>query len=316
MAQPTPTDVHTDAILTNISTAYMQRSGAYIASQVFPFVPVSKQSDVFYTYTKGDWFRDEAQLRAPATESAGGGYTLSTDSYSALVYAFHKDIDDQVRANADSPINLDREATEFVTQRMLMKMEKDWISTFFGTGVWGTDNSSATDWDNYSSSNPLDDIETARRTILANTGFKPNTMVIGYDVFRYLKHHPDIIDRVKYTSSENVTTALLSRLFEVDRILVCEAIENTGAEGASDSFGFMYGKHALLCYTPSSPGLLTPAAGYTFVWQGVSDGMGTNVGITRMRMPFLRADRVEAQMAWDHKVIGSDLGYFFSGIVS
>lgn len=121
MPQPTQNQVHVDAILTNISVAYMQKQDNFIASKVFPIVPVSKQSDKFFTYTKNDWFRDEAQRRADATESAGGGYGLSTDTYQADVYAFHKDIGDQTRANADAPINVDREATEFVTSRIALK---------------------------------------------------------------------------------------------------------------------------------------------------------------------------------------------------
>ena len=45
MPQPTQTDVHVDAILTNISVAYMQSQSAYVANTIFPTVPVSKQSD-------------------------------------------------------------------------------------------------------------------------------------------------------------------------------------------------------------------------------------------------------------------------------
>lgn len=316
MAQPTANDVHVDAILTNISVAYIQEQAAYIASRVFPIIPVEKQSDKYFTYSKGDWFRDEAQLRAPATESAGSGYTLATSTYSTQVYAFHKDVDDQVRANADTPLNPDRDATQFVTQRMLMRQEVQWTSDFFTTGVWANDVTPATLWSNYTSSDPIGDIETGKATMLNSTGFLPNTMVMGYEVFRQLRHHPDIVDRVKYTSAENVTEDILARYFGVDRILVARAIRNTAAEGAANSFSNIAGKNAALYYVAPTPGLLTPSAGYSFAWRGVSDGMGANVGITRFRMPELRADRIEAQMAWDNKVIASDLGYFFSACVA
>jgi len=316
MAQPTANDVHVDAILTNISVAYIQEQAAYIASRVFPIIPVEKQSDKYFTYTKGDWFRDEAQLRAPATESAGSGYTLATSTYSTQVYAFHKDVDDQVRANADTPLNPDRDATQFVTQRMLMRQEVQWTSDFFTTGVWANDVTPSTLWSNYTSSDPIGDIEAGKATMLNNTGFLPNTMVMGYEVFRQLRHHPDIVDRVKYTSAENVTEDILARYFGVDRILVARAIRNTGAEGAANSFSNIAGKNAALYYVAPTPGLLTPSAGYSFAWRGVSDGMGANIGITRFRMPELRADRIEAQMAWDNKVIASDLGYFFSACVA
>jgi len=319
MPQPTSSDVHVDAILTNISVAYMQEAGVYIANRVFPSLPVEKSSDKYYKYDKGVWFRDEAQLRAPGTESAGSGYTLATDTYSTDVWAFHKDVDDQVRANADSPINPDRDATVFVTQRMLLRQELDWTSTYFTTGVWATDKTGGVDftqWSNYTSSDPITDIENAKSTILTSTGLMPNTLVMGYDVFRQLRHHPDIVDRIKYTSSEVPAEGILARLFGVDRILVSRAIKNTGAEGAADSFATIAGKNAALYYVAPSPGLLTPTAGYQFVWRGVSDGMGQNVGITRFRMPELRADRIEAQMAWDFKVVATDLGYFFSACVA
>ena len=316
MAQPTSNDVHVDAILTNISVAYIQDQAAYIASQVFPTIPVEKQSDKYFTYTKGDWFRDEAQLRAPATESAGSGYSLATSSYSTQVYAFHKDVDDQVRANADTPLNPDRDATTFVTQRMLMRQEIQWTTDFFASGIWATDTTPSNLWSDYTSSDPIGDVETGKASMLNSTGYLPNTLVLGYDVFRQLRHHPDIVDRVKYTSAENVTEDILARFFGVDRILVARAIKNTGLEGAANSFSNIAGKNAALYYVAPTPGLLTPSAGYTFAWRGVSDGMGANIGITRFRMPELRADRIEAQMAWDNKVIASDLGYFFASCVA
>jgi len=319
MPQPTTNDVHVDAILTNISVAYIQDQGNFIANRVFPSLPVEKQSDKYFKYTKGDWFRDEAQLRAPATESAGSGYSLSTDTYSTSVYAFHKDVDDQVRANADNPLNPDRDATTFVTQRMLLRQEIDWNTNYFTTGIWDTDvvgGSDFTVWSNYVSSDPIEDIETGKSTMLTNTGFMPNTLVLGYDVFRQLRHHPDIVDRIKYTSSEVPAEGILGRLFGVDRVLVTRGIKNSGAEGAADSFAQIHGKNAALYYVAPSPGLLTPSAGYQFTWRGVSDGMGQNIGISRFRLPELRSDRIEAQMAWDFKVVSTDLGYFFSACVA
>lgn len=319
MAQPTPSDVHVDAILTNISVAYIQEQGAFIANRVFPNIPVEKQSDKYFKYTKGDWFRDEAAKRAPSTESVGSGYNLSTDTYSADVYAFHKDVDDQTRANADNPLNPDRDATTFVTQRMLLRQEIEWTSTYFTTGVWATDvvgGSNFTQWDNYASSDPIEDIEDGKSAMWSSTGFLPNTLVLGYDVFRQLKNHPDIVDRIKYTSAETVTEGILARYFGVDNVYVSRAIKNTANEGATDSFSAVAGKNAALYYVAPSAGILTPSAGYQFVWRGVSDGMGQNIGITRFRMPELRSDRIEAQMAWDYKVVATDLGYFFSSCVA
>jgi len=316
MPQPTSSQVHVDAILTNISVAYMQQQANFIASRVFPIVPVSKQSDKFFTYTKNDWFRDEAQRRADATESAGGGYGLSTDTYQADVYAFHKDIGDQTRANADAPIQVDREAAEFVTSRLMLKMETQFVSSFFTTGVWATDSTPSNLWSDYTTSDPLGDVETAKRSILSTTGFEPNTLVLGYDVFKTLKNHPDLVDRIKYTSSQVITEGLMASLFDVPRVMVAKAVKATNNEGGTAAYDFTHGKNALLCYSAPSAGLLQPSAGYVMSWTGVSQGLGQTIGTSRIRMEQFKADRIEAEVAFDMKVIGSDLGYFFSAVVS
>jgi len=315
MPLPTSRDVHVDAILTNISVAYIQKSSNFIATKVFPIVPVTKKSDKYFKYTKNDWFRDEAQIRADAEESAGGGYNIATDDYSCDTWAFHKDIGDETRKNADAPINVDREATEFVAGRILLKMETEWVSNYFGASIWGTD-VTPTGWDNYTASDPLDDIEDGKRAVLVTTGFEPNTLVLGYDVYKALKNHPDLVDRIKYTTSENVTTAIMAKLFEVDKVLVAKAVKATNNEGATPAYGFTHGKHALLCYSAPTAGLLQPSAGYVMAWKGVSDGLGETVATTRLRIPLRKADRIESEASWDMKVVGTDLGYFFSSVVS
>ena len=325
MPQPTISDVHIDAILTNVSVAYMQRAENFIADKVFPVVPVDKKSNKYFTYTKNDWFRDEAQRRAPGTESAGGGYNLSTDTYSADVWAFHKDVDDQTLANADSPLNPLREAAEFVTSRLLLRREIQFISDFMTTSVWGKDvtgvSASPTtnqfyQWNDYADSDPIEDIEAAKEYILSTTGYEGNTLVLGYQVFRQLKNHPDIVDRYKYTTSSVITEEMMARLFGVDRILVAKSVKATNAEGASAAYSFTFGKSACLLHVAPNPGLMTPSAGYIFAWTGVSGGLGATIGTSQFRMESLKASRIEAEVAFDNKVVGTDLGYFFASAVA
>src|ERR1035437_514376 len=137
MPQPTVSDVHVNKPLTNISIAYIQDAKDFVADKVFPIVPVMKQSDRYFVYTKAYWFRTEAKVRADATESAGSGFEVdNTPSYYAPVVAVHKDVGDQIRANADTPLDMDRDATLFVTQQLLLKREKDFFNKFFTIDTW------------------------------------------------------------------------------------------------------------------------------------------------------------------------------------
>jgi hypothetical protein len=319
MAQPTLSSVHVNRPLTNVSVAYMQSAENFIADKVFPTVPVEKKSDTYFIFNKNDMLRDEAKPRAPHTESAGSGFGLTTGTYNADVYALHKDISDQERANEDPGVNLDRTTTQWLTDRMLTRRETQWVSDYFVTGIWGTSSVPGNLWDNYTTSDPIDDIEDAIRTVMVNTGRRPTDLTLGYDVDRALKHHPDIVDRIKYTgglvSQVNLRRAL-AELFGLRNVHVAQAVVATNNEGETAAYNFAHGKHALLTYSPPAPAMNTPAAGYTFVWKGVSDGMGESVGVVRFPMPHLRSERIESQAAWDNKLVGADLGFFIESAVS
>lgn len=319
MPLPTQRDVHVDVALTNISIAYVQAATHFVAGRVFPTVPVSKQSNKYFEYNKSDMRRNQARPRAPGSESAGGGLRLTSNStYFAEEYAFHKDIPDQVRDNADDPINVDNDATTFVTQQLLIQREVNWASTYFTTGVWGTDVVGATDftqWDD-ASSDPEKDIDDAKQAILLATGFMPNVLVVGFPVHLALKRHPLVLDRFKHTTSESITEELLARFFEVDEYMVARASYDTADEGATDSNAFILGKNALLAYRPNAPSLMQPSAGYTFVWTGLTGVNQAGIAVETFRMREKKSDRVEGTFAYDQKAVSTDVGYFFSAAVS
>ena len=89
---------------------------------------------------------------------------------------------------------------------------------------------------------------------------------------------------------------------------------NTAAEGVTDSIDFVATKKALLAYAAPSPSLQKPSAGYLFVWTGMV-GAGNGIRIKRYRMEHLAADRIEAESAFDAKVVAADLGVLFYDIV-
>jgi hypothetical protein len=322
MGQPTGSQLHpVNVLLTEFGVRYRQEQTNYIFDKVFPFIPVSKKSNRYNIWTKGDWFRDEAKPRTGGAESAGSGYTTSTDTYNCDVYAYHKDVDYQSRAMADEVFDLDREASEFVTDRLLLRQEIQWVTDFFATSIWGTDLTPSNLWSDYTASDPAADVDTGKQTILTNTGREPNTLVLGYVTAKILKRHPDVKAQfgLPLGSSANVGEAQLAQFFGVERVLVAKSIVNSGLEGASNSFAFNHGKHALLAYVAPNVGPATATAGVTFAWTGLEGaGYGTEIGINKidLRPSGKKVDRIEGERAWDNKVTASDMGYFFNGAVA
>lgn len=329
MPEPNLASVHVNRPLSDISQAYMQDSSDYIADKIFPVVPVQKQSDRYFVYTKGDWFRDEAQLRAPATESAGGGYTVdNTPSYYAPVYAFHKDVDAQVRANSDVPLNADRDATLWVTHRMMLKREKLVTQIAMAASTWtgsttGVDITPSPLW-SAANSTPLEDIEAQIWAVKRQTGKFPNRFLLGARVWEVLKNHDEIVQRIKYTQRGVVTTDLLASLIAPPgvndfQVLVAASIENTAAQGAADVFAFIAPTTgALLFYAEPQAGIMVPSAGYIFTWVGLLGAGAFGSRISNIPMPWLGigTSRIEAELAFSTKIVGTDLGVWYQAAVT
>ena len=330
MPQPTLSDVHVNAPLTNISIAFMQDATMFVADQVFPTVSVAKQSDRYYTYDRGMFNRDEAEKRALATESAGGGYTVdSTPTYFCEEYAYHKDVPDQVRKNADTALNPDRESSMFVTQILMIRKEKVFVTNYMTGGIWTNDydgvsgvpsTNETRQWSDYTNSTPITDVKDAATTIQKSTGFRPNVLVMGQEVWDKLSEHPEIVDRIKYGQTPGspaiVTKQAVAALMEIDRIVVAGAIENTANEGATNAHDFIIGKKALLAYATPTPGLMTPSAGYTFSWSEFFGSQGSGARILKYRMDPIKSDRIEGEMCFDLKLVAADLGFFWDTIVA
>lgn len=320
MAQP-DRQQYIDNILGDVAVAYFQNAANFVAPQVFPSVSVAKESAKYYTFSRDDFMRDEMRERPNGSESAGGGFSVSNDSYNCETYSLHKLITERDRKNWNLPnLTIEDAAVQFLTQQALQKMERQWVADFFTTGVWGTDNTSFTKWDVPATSDPVSDVDTGKLTVSAATGFVPNTLVMDLNTYFALRRHPLIIDRVT-GGSTSANPAVVSRqamaaVFEVERLLVSSSVKATNVENETIATSHVAGKNALLCYVPASPSLTEPSAGYTFMWDAA--GSGQDVTIYTIEDPHKGVGTVkhEIEMAWDNKVTSSLLGYFFSATVS
>lgn len=341
MPNPTISDVHVNVPLTNISIAYIQQASGFVADQVFPNIPVQKQSDRYFRYDRSDFWRNSFQKRAPSTESAGSGWKIdSTPTYYAANWALHKDIDWDIRDNADTPLNMDRDATIWLAQQGMIAREVTWAANYFATGVWTGIDGAAHDvtgvaaspltnevlqWDD-TASTPIEDVKKYSDTIALLTGMRPNTLTLGRQVWTKLSRHADLIDLIKYSGGVgNGTPAIITKqaaaaIFEIDRLLVADGIQVTSDENpafeTSMTTAFIAGKKALLSYANPTPSLLQPSAGYTFSWRKNYAAGANGMYISQYPIRRIKSDRVEADMYYDQKVVCTDCAVLFNTIVA
>jgi DNA gyrase/topoisomerase IV subunit B len=109
---------------------------------------------------------------------------------------------------------------------------------------------------------------------------------------------------------------IFAGMIEVDNVYVGKPIYTTSVEGtaeASVAYTRVWGKHALLLYTPAGPMLEAPAAGYTVVWNRVPAALQY---IKKMRDEEREVDIIEGNTYYQQKQIVSKAGAFCANVVS
>lgn len=310
--------------LTNFSVAQMQDASAFVARRLLTKIPVSQQTASYYVYPTGDWNRSEAKPLGRGAESAGGGWHLSDDTYSAKVYAFHKDNDDQdyANANATQVVNLDQDATAYVTQQINLLEDNMFKDTFMpdAGGVWDTEFTGVTaapgageflQWDDPDST-PVDDIgNEIIATAIRNKGRKPNTLILPPRVYQALRRNQQIIELFQFTQGGLVSDQMLAQALGVDRVEVAWSVTNSAKEGLTDDEDFTFGDNALLAYLPANGGPKSNTAAAFFSWTAMDGGSALGTRIDRYRIPEKHSTRIEAFAAFDMKVVNAAAATLF-----
>jgi hypothetical protein len=326
---PTP-DIRSEIIrgpLADASTLFKNRN--YIADQAFPIKDGISHKALYYKYRRGDWFRDEAALRAPGTKAKRGDMNLESVNVTTKQYAFAKavtreDVESEGFVGAP-PVNMQQDAIEYCADKVDLKKEirtaaliraTDWNGVGAGgedvEGKWARTEAAATN-------TFFSDIRKATIKIQSETGMTPNKLILDYRTMEDLKENPLVAEKIKYTMKNVVTADLLGSLLGV-QILVGSAIQNTEPE--IDGADAMTAKYiwentatkgsAFLFYAPNAMGLKVPTAGGQFRIKQ-SGGSGR----------LSRVFREEAEDQWvyetredtDIVAIATQLGYDFKDTI-
>lgn len=316
--RPTTSDVHVDTILQNVSILCKPKK--FIAEMIAPIVPVIHRSDKYYVFDSGDQFRDTAEYRAPGTAAKRHGFGLSTDTYSCEEIAEATILNDKERRNADSILNLEANKTEFVTNKVLLKLERIIAAKFCTNTNWGSNYSTPSNlWDDYDNSDPIADLELAIDTVEDDNDEDVNTIIISKNVWKKLKHHPQLLERLPSTNLKTATLDTLRNILANDnytnlRIIVGGAKYNTAKEGQTASFSPIWNKDVWVGHVAPAPAPETPTAVYTFVFPEESTRQIR--GVWKWRDENIHSDIIEAAMDFDCKIVGSNLGYLLDDVIT
>lgn len=316
---PNVQKVHIDKVLSNISLGY--KNEQLIADQIFLPVPVGKQSDRYYVWGK-EAFRLEDDARAAGTEANEINWTFSTDTYFCEGHALRHAIADEEKQNADDEFDLESEAVELLTSKILLNKENNAARIMLDANNYDSGlvynmggSNQPKKWSNFEDSDPILDIATAKEKVHKMSGVRLNTLVISETVYNVLKIHPKILKLFSGISPVSIATLEQIRLaLGVDKILVGSALKSSANNPAQeDNLGYVWGNSAVLCYVPPKPGKKIQAFGYTFMWNKDGDGP---VQVRKWYEPSRRATIIEAERWYSHKIISKVAGFLFADAIT
>lgn len=311
---PSRGTIHVSQPLSNVAVGY--KNALHIWNQVMPLVPVDKESDLFYTFGR-EFLRHHGKIRANGAEAQLiTSYTASTTAFTCLEHSYKDIVTDRDADIADPVIDPEVRTTNSLTKTVDLDIEADVADAVQLSTNYSTNTSAPTKkWDSIEpDGTPVEDVDLAISTVAKIVGVKPNTMVIGKLVFDQLKRHPDLLEMYKYTSKGILGVEELAKAFNVEKLLVGEAIYITSKAGQSTvTTDYLWGKNCALIYVPGAAAIDEPAWGYTFMHKLFG---GLTAKVKKWREEGRSGDMIEVSRSYVPKVTGQLAGYLYTDVIA
>lgn len=315
MSNGTGRNLYIDVPLSNVVVG--RRPTGFIADQLMPIVPVSKQSALYWKTNRKEGFRHEPNIsqRAPLTAARKITFSVSSDNYFAKNYALAAEWPAEDEVNADQQLRIAEMNALNVTDKLMYDWEfrvanlATQVHTTFQVATAWTNKTGAAVY-----SNLIDYIDNFRQI----TGVKPNRMIIPTEIWKYVKRNEEIREILFADKAGIPSPQQLANLLEIEQILVPEILVNTAGETETDngsaSLSPIWGNYVNLMHVNLLQGEMVDTWAQAFRWTDPKLGVPMAVE----RWPYDRkrkAEGLEVGYYQDEKIVATDLNMRIESIV-
>ena len=241
-----------DPVLTQFLVDYVNDEKQYIANKIFPIVPVKLESGTYFTFTtsKDAFTLPVATKREVGTAYGRGVLNPGTSTYQTQEDGWELIVDRRLQQTALDPFQPYTASVRQCARVVLLRREYNVLSaitnaTTFASYTTAVTAASGDRWDNTDSS-PILYFDNIANTIRGNCGMLPNTCVIPWGVWVYIKNHPVILDIIKLTTDKIVTEDLLARAFHIEKLYLTQALYNSAEENKTVTLADIMSKKAFI----------------------------------------------------------------------
>lgn len=317
-APSTGRDLHVDVPLSNIVVG--RRPEGFIADDLLPVTPVSKQSDLYYKFRHGEnrlWAPD-LTARAPGTEVKKVHMTVSSDTYYAKNYALGTDWPVEDAVNADEALAWAESNALMLMDRLMMDYEKRIADLANTAANVSTTWQVATAWSNTTGSRPLDDLMNIKEAFRQISGQAPNLAIVPEGVMTYLRRSDQLRDILYGDGGGLVGETQLASILGVNKVLVpmaqINSFDETNTIEGDWSMEDVWTNHIWMAKVNLLSGRYTDTWMNAFRW--TSPLLGQPFAV--QRHPFDAKRKVfdiEVGYYQDEKIVSSDLAIRVESVV-
>ena len=296
---PNISQIHVDKVLSELSIQW--KNDAYVADAIFPKLAVKKHSDKYFVFDRD--FKLPNTTRAIGAAAHEAEFGMSNATYQLAKQALKTYIADDEVDNYDMG-TLKADATEYLTDKILMRKEVAASALLNATGTWSLQLSLAVAWStNSTTSDPFPTFNTACSSLVSYGGRKPNFAMIPYKSYLALKTHVSVLDRIKYTSAE-FTVEMLKGLMDIPEIHIPSAVYDSATD-LTESMAFIMDTFAFIGYKTARPSPRSLSFAYNF--EKLSPTVKT------WRDEERESEAIEVNSAFSLRVVCSLCGYLVKG---
>lgn len=261
-----------DPLLTDFAISAIQADTNFAHGRVFAPVAVSSQSARYFRWNLQDIMRDDVTGRRP-----GGPHARVRVGFSQQTAVLEEDageypVPDEIRNSQDGPFAGGmRAAITQLAHKLSIRREVQFVARYVvpgGATPWANADLTPTAAWNTAAAVPIADVRRWARTIHLRTGYRPNVLILSRAAFDAAVDAVQVVGRLPDNALRNVTQDILAALFELDEVVVADAVRETAPESAATAApAFIWpAANALLAYRSRTPSLDEPSAGYIFTW--------------------------------------------------
>lgn len=301
-----------DPILTTAARGY--RNAMFIHRTLFPAVPVSARGGTRIEFDRTD-FRRVNSRRAPGAATMRVQFGHEGEKFAVNQHRLLGMQPLEPAQDAMSVAGIDMNMRTVDGTQGLIELEKEIDAADIATSVntYAATHTmtpiAAARWDQ-TSSNPTEQVMEAIEVIRQATARRPNTIVMGGQVYSKIRVHEQALRSIRYKDAEGTKKIAskedLAMLWDVERVEVGDAIRVDENDNTTD----VWGPHVVIAYTEvGSVSRYVPSFGYGYQLAGTP----------LVEEPFFDRDH-NAWMypvcdEYSQEVVGADAGYLIRNAI-